>query len=401
MSAAVTMWLSSCYPTASIQPREAPRLAGMPTVRVKLNPVPASTVSVAATSGHRIACDGKLVAQSAGRLLATDVTRSGGRWYIGRLSVPGQRVEISPGAGSFISANSVTYRGTLVLLAASDDTFSIINHVDLESYLAGVLPKELYSSWSPATYTALAVAARTFAIYHMRSSGVSREYDLGAGEASQVYGGFSAETAKSWDAVNQTHGKILMVPVDGKDQVILAQYSAACGGVVNGAYVIRRERMIQPFLGGQECNDCSSSPKYRWDPVRIPKTEIYSALAAAYPGPCVELGGAVTEIKVEDTTPWGRAIWLRVYGSSGKYVRVRAEDLRLALLRGSTAGKALYSMNCTIRDAGASIEFRDGQGHGHGVGLCQWGAEGKAKKGWDYMQILAFYYPGAKVATVY
>jgi stage II sporulation protein D len=57
-------------------------------------------------------------------------------------------------------------------------------------------------------------------------------------------------------------------------------------------------------------------------------------------------------------------------------------------------------MNCTIRDQGNMIVFENGRGFGHGVGLCQWGAEGKAQRGLNYAQILAEYYPGSKLCKM-
>ena len=58
-------------------------------------------------------------------------------------------------------------------------------------------------------------------------------------------------------------------------------------------------------------------------------------------------------------------------------------------------------MNCDMRDGGDYIEFANGKGFGHGVGLCQWGAQGKALRGWKAEQILGFYYPGASIYKLY
>jgi hypothetical protein len=151
--------------------------------------------------------------------------------------------------------------------------------------------------------------------------------------------------------------------------------------------------------------------------VRVAKTDIARALAAAYPG-AVRLAG-VSEIRVAAATEHGRPIWVDVVGPPAlaagaapaagagsppppASVRVRASDLRLALLRANVASaRALYSMNCRWRDAGTAIEFYDGQGFGHGVGLCQWGAQGKARAGWKAEQILQFYYPGSREKRLY
>jgi len=103
---------------------------------------------------------------------------------------------------------------------------------------------------------------------------------------------------------------------------------------------------------------------------------------------------------VVSATPYGRAVWVDVVGG-GEFVRVRAEDIRLSLIyAGIPAAKGLNSMNCRMVDLGDSIEFADGRGFGHGVGLCQWGAQGKALMGWTAEQILLFYYPGATLYRV-
>ncbi|MFW6133897.1 MAG: cell division protein, partial [Planctomycetota bacterium] len=59
------------------------------------------------------------------------------------------------------------------------------------------------------------------------------------------------------------------------------------------------------------------------------------------------------------------------------------------------------SVNCDIRTEGNDIVFADGRGFGHGVGLCQWGAQGKAEAGWSAERILEFYYPGARLIRAY
>ena len=68
---------------------------------------------------------------------------------------------------------------------------------------------------------------------------------------------------------------------------------------------------------------------------------------------------------------------------------------------GPPEAKKLYSMNCRIRDVGDAIEFYDGKGFGHGVGMSQWGAEEKAQRGLRAEEILQFYYPGAVIFRAY
>jgi stage II sporulation protein D len=328
----------------------------------------------------------------------TTVTRSQGHWHFNALDVQGREATLEA-TGGLLRVGPTYYRGR-VRLIADGDQFTLVNHVDLESYLAGVLPKELYAYWSPATYRALAVAARTFALYHVKTAGLGKDYDLGDDQASQVYGGASAETERAWQAVRATHGQVLTFGPVGQERIFMAQYSASCGGTVNPAFAIRDAPNIQPLAGGQRCDDCRYCPRYRWGPVRLDKAEIYRAAAAVYPA--VAKLGEVDAVKVVSVTADGRPVWVDLVGAGGKSARLRAEDLRLAIVRaGGRAGRQLNSMNCRIVDAGKAVEFVDGQGFGHGVGLCQWGAQGKAEQGWTAEQILEFYYPGARVLPAY
>ncbi len=388
--------LASCA-RESIATHQPLRLTDVPTIRVRLTNPPVYRETVSSTGGYRLWADGKVVSESAGAMPAANVQYSTGCWHFNALAVRGDEIMIEPTAG-LLRCGGVSYRGQLRLLPAGDRHFVVINHIDLESYLAGVLPKELYSTWSPVTYRALAVAARTFALYHMKTYGVGREFDVGDDQSSQVYGGASAETEKSWRAVRATHGQVLAYGPLGHERIFMAQYSACCGGVVNSASVIRPAANISPLVGGQRCDDCRACPRHTWPPVKVAKSDIFRAAAQAYPA-IAKLDGLKT-IRVADQTPYGRAVWLELVGRSGKAVRLRAEDLRLVLNRG-VAGGRLNSMNCRIVDAGNAIEFVDGHGFGHGVGLCQWGAQAKAQQGWQAEDILRFYYPGATILPAY
>jgi len=392
--------LGSCGRDSSIRQQAFVR-PGVPGVRVRLTGRPVESAVVATTGAYRLEVDGRAASQSADPLRATTVKRSGADWRFGSLTATGRELVLEPASpDSFVRHGRLVYRGTLHLLPAGDDRFVIVNHVDLENYLAGVLAKELYPHWSPVTYRAQAIAARTFALYHMTRFGASHDHDLGDDQASQVYGGLSAETDKSQEAVRQTYGVVLTYGPAGRERIFMAQYSACCGGQVNGAGVIRDAPPIEPLAGGQMCDHCRNCPRYRWGPVLVPKSDIYRALALIY-AEARELGG-VSEVRPVSAASRGRAVWVDVVGPAGKSIRLRTADVRIALLRaGVPAAGKLYSTNCRLRDAGDAIEFAEGRGFGHGVGLCQWGAEGKAAAGWTAEQILRFYYPGAKLFRAY
>ena len=401
----------------------------VPTIRVLLTAAPVAEMAVATGGAYRVLAGGHVVAESSEPLPICRVSRRAGAWRLGSTPAPGDELRLesvpdggsnrgsnrgsNPGTGGLETSPTVTgletsgwvaldqtcYRGRMVLRSAGPDTFHAVNHVDIESYLAGVLPKELFPGWHLQTYCALAVAARTFALYQKVHFGPNHAYDVTGDQRSQVYGGLSAETDKSRQAVRTTRGVVLTCGETGRERIFLTQYSACCGGWVNPAAVLRDAPDLPPLAGGQRCDDCRDAARYRWQPVTVGKAALFQALATA--NAAVRRLGGVQTVRVRSATDFGRPLWVEVVGPGGTAV-IRADEVRLALLRhGPPAAKKLYSMNCTIRDLGASLEFCDGRGFGHGVGLCQWGAEGKARRGWAGEQILDFYYPGAKRFRAY
>jgi stage II sporulation protein D len=374
------------------------RREGVPTIRVRISSSASMRVSI--TGGYRVLADSRIVASSTDHLPPAQLTRNGRVWSIHGASYVADRLVLEALGRSFVRLGPTSYRGSVVFLPDPEDGILAVNHIDTESYLAGVLGRELYPDWSLTTYKAQAIAARTYALYEQATFGPQYPYDLRDDQSSQVYGGFSAETDKAWRAVRETHGIALAAGPQGKEKIFRAHYSACCGGMTNSVYVLYGPRVDSgPLGGGVVCEDCRACRHYRWSPVRVHKDVIHRAL-----GRCYQQVAALRKVEaievVEDMS--GRPVWINVVGSAGQKVRIRADDLRLALLRDRTSGvRGLKSMNCRIRDSGRSIVFELGRGFGHGVGLCQWGAEEKARQGMAVEQILETYYPGAKLFQAY
>lgn len=397
----------NCTPPPVDIAKPIPLPPGVPLIRVKLTRSPEPVL--ATTGAYTLYCDRRAVAACESAMPNVLVARAGRTWTVGNQSFAGDSLELRPSGNTLARYGPNFYRGILRLLPYGDG-FTVVNCLDIENYLAGVLAKELYTTWANATYQALAVAARTFARYQSVTAGTQTFFDVTDDQASQVYAGFTGETPRSRSAVAATAGMMLRAGPPGQEALFLTQYSACCGGNVNGAGVLRNVPPLAPLAGGQACTDCAACSKYRWPPVRVTKSDAFAALRAAYPA-AANLG-QVAEVRVFQATAYGRPVWLDIVGLPGKDpLRIRADDLRLALLRlknpaGVSPAAALFSMNCQIRGVqvpggGDFIEFYDGKGFGHGVGLCQWGAQGKAQKGWTARQILDFYYPGAKIVKAY
>lgn len=400
----MSMW--SCCRTRNMADYGPRQTSGVPTIRIRLTGRPIQTASLSSTAPCRlVGSNGRVLADGI-TLDDTTIRLDSGEW---RLMAPvagagdGEKlrcdyVEIIPSGGR-VRFGGKEYRGRIRLVSWTGGRFIVVNHVNLESYLAGVLAKELYGHWEPAAFDAQAIAARTFAFYQMTHFGRSRKYDLTDTQSSQVYGGFSGEIAQAWRAVRDTHAKVLAYGRAGGEKLFLAHYSACCGGTVNSAAVLREAANIPPLRGGQRCEDCVKCPRYSWSPVKVTKSQLYESLKAA--GHASGLRG-LSSIRVSSRTSYGRALRAELTGPRGTKTTVRFDALRTSLLRaGVSQGKRLYSMNCETRDAGDYIEFHSGRGFGHGVGLCQWGAQGKATRGWSATRILNFYYPQASIISKY
>ena len=124
----------------------------------------------------------------------------------------------------FVLAKNRWYRQNLVVLKASSG-LTVINDVNIEYYLLGVVPSEMPSSWNIEAHKAQAIAARSYAIANLGKR-ASRGYDLKDTPEDQAYGGASSETKKTNKAVIDTKGQVLI----NNNKVISAYYHASAGG---------------------------------------------------------------------------------------------------------------------------------------------------------------------------
>ncbi len=409
--AAALLSLPGC-PRAEAPVPEAPlRLEGVPSIRVLLQTGPA--IRVATTGPYTLLADGREVVRSMSPLPEGALTRKGGLWSIHAATYAADTLAIAtpeqpshstysaPPAGlSCIRLGGNSYRGRMLFRPEGEEGILAVNYVNLESYLAGVLSRELYPGWNVQAYEAQAIAARSYALYEMGTAGLGKPYDVRDDESSQVYGGFTAETDRAWRAVRSTHGIVLAAGSPGREKIFRAHYSSCCGGLSNSVYVLYGPPVTEgPLAGGRTCTDCRGSTRYRWPPVAVAKAMIHHAVGRQYPE-VAALGGVKTVEVVEELN--GRPVWVDIVGLDGRKVRIRAEDLRLSLLRnGDSNSRRLYSMNCRIRDDGECIVFENGRGFGHGVGLCQWGAQAKAERAMTAELILQEYYPTSRLFRAY
>ncbi len=293
---------------------------------------------------------------------------------------------------------------------ASSGRFDVIEHVGIESYLEGVVSKELLRNWSLNAYKAQAIAARSYALHERERSMASGEmFDLEASELDQAYAGLSAHPTAS-RAVAETRGIVLTFA----GHILRAYYSSTCGGRAGSAKdvwptTIGFEFNLAPPLQGHPGDDpCHASPRYRWT-VNRPRDDI-SRRIAAYgrdQGLAVRAIKSLAKVEVARANAYGRPSRYRVYDADGRAWTLSAEQVRTGC--NWTGSSGLPPLTPATRVYSGDAEFAidrnsitiNGRGFGHGVGLCQYGCEALARRGRDPTQILLHYYPGARLERAY
>ncbi len=255
----------------------------------------------------------------------------------------------------------------------------VINVVKMDEYLYGVVASEISGGWDPEALKAQAVAARTYAYYHIMNNKESL-YDLDATSSFQVYGGVSVENDAVRRAVNATAGEIAVF--DNKP--ILAYFHSTCGGrTINARYVWGNSDL--KYLRGVRCEYCKGSPHYAWEE-KISLYDIRLHLSRKYHGV-----GPVNGISLRKAD--GRVISVVVTHRNGT-VKMTGNEFRLLFPE-----KKIRSLSFEAYKESDGLVLH-GHGWGHGVGLCQWGAYGMAKEGKSYRDILKYYYRGIRFIDV-
>lgn len=354
-----------------------------PLVRVAL--VRGSTAKdlVVATSGAYEVTDsqtGRVLARGP-RLRLAGVSASGVGLRLGGSTFATSAVRVRSVAGKPFRVSGTAYQGDL-LCFRDGEAVTLVNELDVEEYVAGVLAAEMPLRFEDEALKAQVVAARTYVLYEAKTAS-SPLYDVLATEASQVYRGLVVATRRARRLVRATRG--IICTVDGL--TFPTYFHSTCGGHTTEVSEVWPSIRLEP-LRGVPCGYCKDSPAYQWT-VEVPAEEVAQALTGRglFTGP-------VTGIAVTRRTASGYAGELQVSGPQGRR-RMNAYGFRLAL-----GSRLLKSTNFRVVPTGGGFRFQ-GRGFGHGVGLCQWGAQGMAQAGWNYREILTHYYPGSQLVRIY
>lgn len=288
--------------------------------------------------------------------------------------------------------DGASYTGDL-LVTQEGNQLLLVNEVDLETYVAGVIPNECACEAPHATHRAQAVASRTYAYVALVAPGAQDlPFHLRDNQSSQVYRGltvapaFGATAADMRQRTAETRGVI----VTWQNRPLTTYFASTCGGHTTdpASSGLKADAEAAP-LGGVRCGFCTTSSRYRWTR-RITDEELVAGMAARKLPIALPLWGI-------EVTQRGRAGWARqlviTAGPQRSPRTVSGPDFRTA------AGLNSHHLLAIRRVAGA-FEV-DGAGWGHGVGMCQWGAYEMGKRGLGEVDILRLYYPGTALARVY
>jgi len=311
-------------------------------------------------------------------------------------------VRVHPARGNEpVYVSGRPYRGSAELRVAGGGRVSAINVLPLEDYLLGVVPLEIGPRGADemAAVEAQAVAARTYAVAQLGGQ-LEMGFDLFGTVDDQAYGGMAAERDESTKAVRRTVGKVLLY--DGRP--IRAYYHSTCGGRTAAIEEVM-DRPSAPYLRSVSdrapdgTDFCSASPRHRWT-VTWSRAELDSVSRtglAAHFGVTPREIGRVESLEVVARTPSGRVRDLSFHGNGLALVLSRL-DIRRALPHN---GQILNSTDFSVNERGDGLVVLEGHGYGHGAGMCQWGAIGRARAGQDFVEILETYYPGAVLVNAY
>ena len=289
------------------------------------------------------------------------------------------------------------FKGKLNILATPNfNSCDLVNSVSLEDYISSLLSKEMNSKWHIEALKAQAVAARSYA-YHMmvtkrvsKNLGMNAHYDVENSEKHQVTGNFFDQTLKTNSASRSTKGQILLNP---KGDIVPIFFHSKCGG-----RTLRPEEVWEGTVSGYknvDCPFCHKHGKGEWR-YKLSKQK-FKKIMNRY----IKEGRSKTLSNVKNF----KSVNIAPDRYKNALLRVYNQDEQLAMMNKSyfrrVLGRSKIPSNYLRVFPGSDSVYLYGEGFGHGVGMCQFGALELAQKGYNYKQILAHYFPKFKLKKIY
>lgn len=279
-----------------------------------------------------------------------------------------------------IELNNLRYRGEIRILQQFNNKFSVIEEIDMESFIAGVLGSEMPQSWNDDALRAQAVTARTYAMYKKK---IRRDEIYHLEMIELAYRGIAGETPRLNKIIQETKGVVMVYNWN----IFPAYFHSTCGGHTEDALHVFGKDSIPP-LTGVVCGYCDNSKHSSWSK-DIRKSDIEKKLREAN----IYISN-ISAVKNVNPGAGNHGSKVEIASLQGNK-EMNANDFRLLV-----GPNILLSTAFNSRSNGNCITF-SGKGWGHGVGLCQYGAQAMAEKGSPWIAILKHYYPEIELVRLY
>lgn len=298
----------------------------------------------------------------------------------------------------------VPYRGSFELRADAAQ-LTLIETTDVQTYLRGVVTWEIgrQDEAARAAVEAQAIAARTYVISRIGQFD-AQGFDVWADERDQVYKGALRDDPVADRAIDATRDQVL--EYDG--QLIQAYYSSTCGGFTSWIEHVWLKPKA-PYLEGHRDalpgsgSWCAASRHFRWTEAwsgaDLERT-LQGTLPRVLQLDATTVVGSLLDLHIEERDASARVLNLEVRTTGGTW-NVRGDPIRWVLKPGDRPllRSLMFDLDIERQNGRIVRVVARGGGNGHGVGMCQMGALGMARAGYDRAAILAHYYPGTKLRT--
>lgn len=349
-------------------------------------------------------------------------------------------MRIYPQNNNFIKVEGRYYRGVIEIRKNKQKKLDVINELSIEEYLYGIMKMEISPAWHKDAIKAQAVASRTYALANLGKNKNSN-FDIRGDILDQVYGGVAGEDMRSNIAVDETFGEVLMY----NGEIAKIAFHSDSGGITEASRNVWGKEDV-PYLQKVVENFLVASPYSKWV-LELKREEVESLLFRNN-----VIKSRLRSISISEVSPSHRAAKLKI-SCEKEDVFVSGENFR-RIIGYNTLKSTLFTIKSIpgkeyveenifypndevyvlgsdhqvypsklsqviISDGNNSYIFEtelikvvgveiipktfifEGRGWGHGVGMSQWGAKTLAEYGYNYRQILNFYYPGTYIEKIY
>ena len=279
-----------------------------------------------------------------------------------------------------IKINNKNFLGTIKIIPY-ENGFDVINLIPLETYLMSVVMSEVPLSFNIEAIKAQAIVARTYALLFMDKYTKIRDYDVDNTTRFQVYKGYSSfiqyqYIKKLEQAIKETNGLIIAY----NDKPILAYFHSNSGGKLNSGLEYFGKHSDLPYLVSKDDPYSLNYPGSKWEyKIKIDdfKKAFNITSDLTFDSIIYNSEGFVDKIQTQNGFLYPKNIRKNI-----NQVKIKSEKFKIFF---NQDGKYL---------------LLSGIGYGHGVGMSQWGAHGMAEKGFNYRQIIDFYYPDTRIKNI-